>query len=230
MNKLKVAKIALAAVVIVGLLTAQVAVYNYAVNVGYKSAVEALVDALRRAGATVDITDLGEGHYEVRVHFPTVEGQMGVISVPFELHMTVEQWRNGELISTTTHPMTLTNLGKNWIADKISGASSSGYTNNATYISCSNSSLAVDVTWTNLPAEITTDGLARASGTITDTGTGTWNCTYTFSVTGTNSTKLYGYSYASAGGLIAAEQQGEANQKNVQAGDTLKITIQGSIS
>ena len=222
MNKLKVAKISLVAIVIVALVASNFLVYNYAANLGYNSAVMSLADALRQAGATVDITDLGDGRYELNVHFPTSSGQAGELSVPFELHMTVEQWRNGELVSRTYHPMTLTTLGKDWIADKLSGASGTYFAYNATYISCSNSSSEFSAAWTNIPSEITTDGLARATGAITDTGTGTWNCTKTFSVTGTNSTKLYGYSYASSGGLIAAEQQGEGSQKNVLNGDSLK--------
>jgi len=241
MNKLKVAKISLVAIVIVALVASNFAVYNYAANLGYNSAVMSLADALRQAGATVNITDLGDGRYELHVHFLTATGQAGMLNVPFELHMTVEQWRNGELVSRTYHPMSLTTLGKNWIADKLSGASGTYFAYNATYISCSNSSSSFSAAWTNIPSEITTDGLARATGAITDTGDGTWNCTKTFSVTGTNSTKLYGYSYASSGGLIAAEQQGVGSQKNLVSGDTLrlrhfisvergKITIQGSIS
>ena len=229
MNKLKIAKIGLVAIAVVALVVSQVAVYNYALNMGYNNAVTSLALALRQAGATVNITDVGDGKYQIYVHFPTVEGQAGMLTVPFELHMTVEQWRKGELISRTYHAMTLTTLGKNWIADKLSGVNTN-FANNATYISCSNSSSAFDAAWADIPSEITTDGLARASGAITDTGTGTWNCTNTFSVTGTNSTKLYGYSYASSGGLVAAEQQGDANVKNVLSGDTLKVTIQGSIS
>ena len=229
MNKLKIAKIGLVAIAVVALVVSQVAVYNYALNMGYNSAVTSLALALRQAGATVDITDVGDGKYELHVHFPTVEGQAGMLTVPFELHMTVEQWRNGELVSRTTHPMTLTDLGKNWIADKISGVNTN-FAKNATYISVSNSSDAVAATWTDIPAEITTSGLARASGSITDTGVGTWTCIYTFSVTGTESTKLYGYSYDSTGGLIAAEQQGTGSQKNLIDGDTLKITVSGTIS
>lgn len=230
MNKLKLAKISLVAIAIVALLAAQVAVYNYATSLGYNSAVTSLAEALRRAGAIVEVTDVGDGRYELHVHFPTVEGQAGELNVPFELHMIVEQWRDGELVSSSTHAMTLTTLGKNWIADKISGASSTGYTSNATYISCSNSSDAFSAAWTNIPSEIVDSGLARASNATTDTGDGTWTCMNTFTVTATNSTKLYGYSYAATGGLIAAEQQGVANQKNLLVSDTLKITISGAIS
>jgi len=72
--------------------------------------------------------------------------------------------------------------------------------------------------------------LARASGTITDTGDGTANCSKTFTASATRSTKLYGYSYDSTGGLIAAEQQGTGSQKNLIDGDTLKVTVQMAIS
>ena len=229
MNKLKMAKISLVAILAIVLVASQFAVYNYASNIGYNNAITSLAQALRQAGATVNITDLGDGRYELKVHFPTATGQAGELSVPFELHMTVEQWRDGELVSRTTHPMTLTDLGKNWIADKISGINTN-FAKNATYISVSNSSLAVDVAWTSIDAEITDGGLARATNSTTDTGTGTWTCMITFSVTLTRSTKLYGYSYDSAGGLIAAEQQGTGSQKNLIDGDTLKITISGTIS
>ena len=229
MNKIKLAKISLVAVTIVALLATQIIVINYATSNGYNGAITEFAEALRKAGATVTVTDVGDGKYELHVHFPTVEGQAGMLTVPFELHMTVEQWRNGELVSRTTHPMTLTTLGKNWIADKISGINTN-FAKNATYISVSNSSLAVNVAWTSIDAEITDGGLARATNSTTDTGTGTWTCMITFSVTLTRSTKLYGYSYDSAGGLIAAEQQGTGSQKNLIDGDTLKITVTGTIS
>jgi len=230
MNKLKIAKISLAIIAIVTVLVSEVAVYNYASNTGYNSAITGLAAALRQAGATVNITDLGDGKYELHVHFPTLTGQAGELSVPFELHMTVEQWRNGELISSTYHTMTLTTLGKNWIADKLTGASGTNFLKNATYISVSNASDSFSAAWTDIPSEITDGGLARASGTITDTGDGTANCTHTFTASATRSTKLYGYSYHTTGGLIAAEQQGTGSQKNLISGDTLKITVQMTVS
>jgi len=230
MNKLKLAKISLVAILAIVLVASEFAVYNYAVNTGYNSAVTSLAEALRQAGATVNITDLGDGKYQIHVHFPTVEGQAGTLSVPFELHMTVEQWRNGELISSTYHTMTLTTLGKNWIADKLTGASGTNFLKNATYISVSNASDSFSAAWTDIPSEIADGGLARASGTITDTGDGTANCTHTFTASATRSTKLYGYSYHTTGGLIAAEQQGTGSQKNLISGDTEKITVQGTIS
>ena len=221
MNKLKIAKIGLVAIAIVALLVSDVAIYNYASNTGYNSAITGLADALRQAGATVDITDLGDGRYELKVHFPTATGQAGEISVPFELHMTVEQWRNGELLSSTYHAMSLTTLGKNWLEGIIGNTVGADV---AKYIACSNSSDAFSAAWVAIPSEITTDGLARAAGTYASTGDGTWNVTKTFSVSGTNSTKLYGLYYASTGNyLLAAEQQGAGAQKNLLNGDSLNF-------
>jgi hypothetical protein len=221
MNKLKAAKISLVAILAIVLVASEFAVYNYASNMGYNNAVTGLADALRRAGATVDVTDVGDGKYELHVHFPTATGQTGELSVPFELHMTVDQWRNGELISSTYHAMSLTNAGKDWLEGIIGNAVGSDV---AKYIACSNASDSFSAAWTAIPSEITTDGLSRAAGTYASTGTGTWNVTKTFSVSGTNSTKLYGLYYTSTGaGLLAAEQQGTGAQKNLLSGDSLNF-------
>lgn len=202
----------------------------YSMRIGYMQGVADVIQAIRQAGFNVTITDLGNGKYEIHIIKPTASGQPQETVFNLELHMLVQHFRDGKLISQTYHPMTLTNFGKDWIANKTAGLNGN-WNLNATYIGCSNDSSSVDVTWTVLPNEITTNGLARSQGSITDTGTGTWNCTVTFQATGTVSTKLYGY-YLDASGntLIAAEQQGVSNQKNLQNGDTLTITIQGSIS
>ena len=219
MNKIKLAKISLVAVTIVALLATQIIVINYATSNGYNGAITEFAEALRKAGATVTMTDVGDGKYELHVHFPTIEGQAGTLSVPFELHMTVEQWRNGELVSSTYHAMTLTTLGKNWLEGIIGDAVGADV---AKYIACSNATDSFSAAWTAIPSEITTDGLARAAGTYASTGDGTWNVTNTFTLTGTNATKLYGLYYASTGNyLLAAEQQGESAQKNLLSGDTL---------
>lgn len=185
-----------------------------------------VVNRLKDAGLTVTVEQLPDGSYNVRFALPT-KGL--AFEAKFELHMLVQHFRGDELLSETYHPMSLTTLGKNWISDKIRGGNTN-FMSNATYISVSNSSDSFNAAWTDLPAEITTDGLARATNSTTDTGDGTWSLIYAFSVSGTNSTKLYGVSYASSGGLVAAEQQGVGSQKNVESGDTLKITISGTVS
>ena len=208
---------------------------------------QALIDRLRDEGiADIKLTDLGNGSYCIEIL--TFKGNE--FNLNFTLHCTVVHWRpigdlNGNgifdfpeeyyVVSNSSHPMTLTNFGKDWIADKISGASSTNFLRNATWIGCSNDSSTVDVTWTILPGEITGSGLARANAdSISDTGTGTWTISKTFSITATASTKLYGLylgpndaTYGNT--LVAAEQQGVSNQKNLQDGDTLQVTVQGSV-
>jgi len=155
------------------------------------------------------------------------------------LHLLAQHYRNGVLLSETNHPMTLTNLGKDYFADFSTNPSSSYFKegNHATWIGMDNSSDAVDTAWVVLPAEITLYGLQRANGTWTNTGTGTWNITNTFTASATTSTKLYGYYFAAfndgilmQNSLAAAEQQGVGAQKNLVSGDTLKVTIQGTVS
>jgi len=221
--------------------------YESGYTVGYKQGLDDLIAKLREEGiADIQIRDLGNGTYTIEV----VSWLGYQLNIPLELHCIVTQWRPiGDLdgdgliewpeeyyvVSNSTHPMTLTNFGKDWIADKISGASSTNFLRNATWIGCSNDSSTVDVTWTILPGEITGAGLARADAdTVSDTGTGTWTISKTFSVTATAATKLYGLylgpndaTYANT--LVAAEQQGVSNQKNLQDGDTLQVTIQASV-
>ena len=221
--------------------------YNVGYTVGYGEGIDDLIAKLREEGiADIQIHDLGNGTYSIEV----ISWAGYQLNIPLELHCIVTHWRpKGDLdgdgliewpeefyvVSNSSHPMTLTNFGKDWIADKISGASSTNFLRNATWIGCSNDSSTVDVTWTILPGEITGAGLARAEAdTVSDTGTGTWTISKTFSVTATAATKLYGLylgpndaTYGNT--LIAAEQQGVSNQKNLQDGDSLQITIQGSI-
>ena len=221
--------------------------YIVGYRAGYGQGLNDLIAKLREEGiADIQLIDLGNGSYSIRV----VSWFGNELNVLFELHCIVTHWRpigdlDGDgliefpeeywLVSNSSHPMTLTNFGRDWIADKISGASSTNFMRNATWIGCSNDSSTVDVTWTILPGEITGAGLARAEAdTVSDTGTGTWTISKTFSVTGTASTKLYGLylgpndaTYANT--LVAAEQQGVSNQKNLQDGDTLQVTVQCSI-
>jgi len=156
-----------------------------------------------------------------------VSRQFGAFTIYYEFHCWIEQYRDGKLISKTYHAMTLTDYGKDQMEKLLGGDSTYAFK----YHACSNDSTAVDVAWTTLPNEITTDGLARAVATYASTGTGTWNMTNTWTVTGSNSTKLYGvYSESTGANLCLAEQQGVGNQKNVVAGDTIKMTVQGTVS
>ena len=184
-----------------------------------------VVNKLKGAGLEVTVEELPDGSYNVRFALP-MKGME--FNAKFELHLTARHWRDGVLLSETYHAMSLTTLGKNWIEGILGDAVGADV---AKYIASSNSSDAFSAAWEAIPDEITTDGLARAAGTYASTGDGTWNVTKPFSVTGTNSTKLYGLYYASTGDyLLAAEQQGVGSQKNVESGDTLEITVQGTVT
>jgi hypothetical protein len=151
------------------------------------------------------------------------------------VHTWVEQWRNGSLISSTYHPMSLTTSGKDWIADKLFNSGGTNVTKYAMYIAVSASATVFSAAWTAIPSEITGSGLDRALASWADTGTGTGNLTKAFSVSGTKSTQLYGlyydtYANAPASTLVAAEQQGAGAVKNLLAGDTLTVTVQITVS
>ena len=206
--------------------------YNYGMllgqNAGYDRGIAEVVAALQQAGAVVSWEDLGDGRYQIKVHFTSATGNPLEASVAYELHLIAQHYRNGILLSISSHAMSLTDAGKDWLEGIIGNAVG---TDVAKHIACSNSSDAFSAAWTAIPAEITTSGLARAAGTYASTGVGTWNITKTFDITGTESTKLYGLYYNVTGNcLLAAEQQGVGAQKNVLSGDTLKITIQGTVS
>lgn len=189
---------------------------NKALMAGREEGFWYVVNRLKDAGLEVNVDQNLDGSYNVHFSLP-MKGME--FNAKFELHMTVRHYRDGVLLSETYHAMSLTTLGKNWIEGILGDTVGADV---AKYIGSSNSSDTFSAAWTVLPDEITTDGLSRAAGTYASTGDGTWNCTKSFSVTGTNATKLYGLYYASTGSyLLAAEQQGEGAQKNLNSGDTL---------
>ena len=222
--------VSVAAVVIIALILFSSFIYtqscvNRALMVGREEGFWYVVNRLKDAGLEVTVEEGLDGSYNVRFALPTKGLEF---DAKFELHMTVRHWRNGKLLSETYHTMSLTTLGKNWIEGILGDAVNADV---AKYIASSNSSDTFSAAWEVLPDEITTDGLTRAAGTYASTGDGTWNVTKSFSVSGTNATKLYGLYYASTGNyLLAAEQQGIGNQKNLNSGDTLEITVQGQVT
>jgi hypothetical protein len=154
--------------------------------------------------------------------------QYGSMSTKIELNCYVWHYdKNSNLISYSHHPMTTVDQGKDWIEQQLFNSNSS---QNALYISLSNDETAVSTAWTIVPNEIANNGLARAEGTYASTGVGASNVTYTFSATGSVSCCMYGLNYDTVAqhgtSLIAAEQQGSGNRKNLASGDTLKVTIQ----
>lgn len=96
------------------------------------------------------------------------------------------------------HAGTLTTIGKNYIEDQL--GDSPNATAPAKWISVSTSSDSPAAGWTQIPTEISTNGLERASGTYTSTGDGVWTIHYQFTATGTHTdVQLTGLQWDDAG-------------------------------
>lgn len=155
----------------------------------------------------------------------TTKRESTVITV--EVHCWVAHYRNGVLLSISHHAGNLTDAGKEWIEQQVSGTSN---TTQGKYISCTNTLGTYAATWTNIPDEITSNGFNRAAGTYASTGTGAWNVSKTFTSSGTQSVQRYGLSYQSAengGGLICTDT---STQKNTVSGDTVAVTFQVTVT
>ncbi len=196
-------------------------------NHGFTEGVTALSKIVKtQTGFEVNFTDYGNGTYSF-----TLLNDPNSLNLHFELHLQADHYRNGILLSSTYHTMSLTNSGKDWLADNIFNSAGTNVTQFADNIALSASSTAFDAAWTAIPSEITANNLSRVVGAWVDTGTGLGNITYSFYSTGTQSVQLYGLYYdtqpnAPQSTLIAAEQQGAGAVKNLIAGDTLVVTIQ----
>jgi len=198
---------------------------NMGYHVGFKTGyVRALTDIKDKTGIEFEWNDLGKGRYEILAFYA---GKLYAAGSA-EIHIWVEHWRNGELLSTDHHEGVLTTIGKNWIEDQLGDSPA---TDPAKWISCSNDATPPDAAWTQLPSEINANGLTRAAGTYVSTGDGTWNISNTFSITGTQSVQLYGLQWVSTpvsdGNLLCADT---STQKNCSNGDTLKVTWMISVS
>jgi len=219
----------------IGLLSLGLAVlvfftFAFGAGVGYRTGLEkgyfkAITDIQDFTGIEFKWT-YRDGTYVIEAYF---QGSL-IARSNATLHLWIEHWRNGELLSQEYGAGVLTNIGKDWIEQQL--AASDG-TQEALYCADSNNDTDPPLaTWTILPQEITTNGLDRQTGTYTSTGVGTWNVTVTKSVTGTQSTQLWGLHWivtdASDNNLLAADS-GPA-QKNCVAGDTLKETWQITVS
>lgn len=200
--------------------------YKQGYNKGYENALDYVKEALSQKGIVINWENLGNGKYELSVY---LGGQLIARAVP-EVHLWIEHYRNGKLLTKEFGAGVLTTVGQDWIEKMLSGTLNSSQ--RALY--CSDSNDATDPpldSWNVLPSEITTNGLDRQTGTYANTGVGTWNVTCTKSVTGTQSTQLWGLNWDSnddTQALIAGDS-GPA-QKNCVSGDTLKETWQVSVT
>ena len=115
----------------------------------------------------------------------------------------------------------LTNIGKDWIENQLGDTPS---TDPAKWISLSTDSSTPDASWTQIPNELTSDGLSRAAGTYSSTGTGQWKIEHQFTATGTvSNVQLTGLHWASSGdnNLLSADT---FTPVTLNDGDKLTIT------
>jgi len=112
-----------------------------------------------------------------------------------------------------------TNAGINWQYNQMAGTTAAV----CTYIALSNDSGAPSATDTAVASEITTNGLARASGTASHTTNATsYTVAYTFTATGTQSAQKAGLLNASSAGTLCFENT--FTQVSLASGDTLAVT------
>jgi len=116
--------------------------------------------------------------------------------------------KNGNLLQIIKTHNVITNAGMNFTQHLISNPSDTE-TNRARYIAVTNSSITPSYTDTSLTGEMTTSGMARASGTFyagtASSGDITWKVYYNFTYTGSGTT-VYGsglFNKASGGTLYA---------------------------
>lgn len=202
--------------------------YNTGVAEGTQQTLTGVSEMLKQQGIDIAWSHNADGSYTVQCL--NGDGTTS-FSTNVVFHAYADQYRDGKLLASSYHTMSITNYGKDWVEQQLFAANA---TQKAIYLSTSANTTSFSAAWTMLPDEITANGLSRATGVYSSTGVGTANVTATYSVTDTQSTQLYGINsdtYASnANSLIAAEQQGAGAVKNFLNGDTLVLTVQWSHS
>ncbi len=141
-------------------------------------------------------------------------------AVNYKAMVCMDQYRNGQLIAHKCHHNTLTDYGKDFIEQQLSGTLDN--TQSVKYIAVAINNTTPSAAWTSIN-DLTTSGFSRAAGTYeSNSGSGSWNVYYTYSVTGSetgiNMTGLYTNSTGNT--LFAVTTFSDTN---VISGDTLKI-------
>lgn len=146
----------------------------------------------------------------------------------YSLHVTVYIQRAGEEEPTywDHHAGTLTTIGKNYIEGKLGDSSYANNTKFADDISVSTSTDSPAEAWTQIPTEITTGGLERASGTYASTGDGVWTVSHQFTASATHTNvQLTGLQWDATAGsnndLLGADT---FTPVTLNSGDKLTVT------
>jgi hypothetical protein len=137
--------------------------------------------------------------------------------VPNLVHFIARHADGTVFYDQTVHNLR-TNAGVNWQFNQMAGTTAGA----CTYIALSNDTAAPSATDAALAAEITTNGLARASATPAHSGnTSSYTLTYTFTATGTQSAQKAGLFNAASTGTLCFENAFSPVAMN--SGDTLQV-------
>jgi hypothetical protein len=137
--------------------------------------------------------------------------------VPNLVHLIARHADGTIFYDQTVHNLR-TNAGLNWQFNQMAGTTAGV----CTYIALSNDTAAPSATDTALAAEITANGLARATATPAHSGnTSSYTLTYTFTATGTQSAQKAGLFNAASSGTLCFENTFSAVAMN--SGDTLQV-------
>lgn len=152
--------------------------------------------------------------------------QVNPVSISISDNVSIIIIRNGEIIYHYDTHNFVTNIGLDYCEQQLGGTPTSA----AIYASLSTSSQAPLHTWTILPDEITTGGLARGPGTYTSLSVGQWKIEKTFTATTSfTGVQISGLHWASSGdnNLYAVCTMPSAN---LQTNDMLVIQWQITLS
>lgn len=193
--------------------------YKKAYNTGYTNA---LTDVKNSLKGTLEFswTDLGNRTYLLIAYLK--DGTQRKVNVQADLQVT--QYRNGIPISSSNHAGVLTAIGKDFIAQQLSGSAS---TTNAIYISVSaDTADGMSSSSTQLTNEINANGFTRHSGTYAHTAsTNTYTVSYQFTSSGTQTVQLWGCQWSvtaqSNNNLLCYDT---SSAKNTVSGDLVTAT------
>jgi hypothetical protein len=137
--------------------------------------------------------------------------------VPNLVHLLARHADGTIFYDQTVHNLR-TSAGANWQFNQMAGTTAGV----CTYLALSNDSGAPSAADTALAAEITANGLARASATPAhSSNTSSYTLTYTFTATGTQAAQKAGLLNASSGGTLCFENT--FAQVNMNSGDSLQV-------
>lgn len=150
-------------------------------------------------------------------------GQVSLVETPAysgNLVVTVET-ESGTVVYEV--PNTVVDIGKGRVTDYLR-VGTAGEDNATEFISLSNDTLNGETAWTNLPNELTGNGLARAAGTVTDVSNVEFTVVKKFAATGTVTVQCSGLNWALENDTSSLWAAATFASTTLNDGDNITIT------